>query len=296
MKKPSPIGVGIQYNPEILNWFPFEEQDVELFEILLDSIMGPLDSPYILKPGTKHLLDRLAQKCVLVGHSNYGCDFGFSSLEETAAVRRHISLSRLINSPWVVNHLFYGDNSWLNIWSSPIQFSNAELKRVASRARRLQELYGIPLAHENAAYYIPCPGSEMREAEFIAKLVEEADTFLHLDLHNIYTNSLNFEDFNVEDYLNTIPLERIISVHLAGGSWFEGIYHDWHDSKIPEPVWEMLEYVLGKVTPTAVVLEYQGQAHHPNTKILEDENDTNMILNDLARAKRLWNHYVSIKN
>ena len=292
MERPSPIGVGIQYNPEILDWFPFEEQEVDLFEILLDSIMGPLDSPYILRPGIKPLLDRLAQRGVLVAHSNYGCDFGFSALEETAAVRRHVPLSKAINSPWVTNHFFYGDNSWLDIWSSPIQFSNAEVKRVASRARLLQELYGVPLAHENAAYYIPCPGAEMREAEFIARLVEEAGTFIHLDLHNVYTNSLNFGDFDIDDYFNTIPLERVISVHLAGGSWRDGLYHDWHDSSVPEPVWEMLENFLSKTTPAAIVLEYQGQAHHPDTRVLGNKDDMNMILNDLNRAKCTWNYYV----
>jgi uncharacterized protein len=296
MKHPKTVGVGIQFNPEILDWFPFEEQNVDMFEILLDSIMGPIDSPYILKPGSKKFLERLAKKCVLVAHSNYGCDFGFSPLEKTSAFLRHVPLSKMINSPWVVNHLFYGDNSWLDIWSSPLQFSNAELKRVALRVRSLQDSYGVPLAHENASYYIPCPGAEMREAEFIARLVEEAGTFIHLDLHNLYTNSLNLKNFDIDDYFDTIPLDRVISVHLAGGSWYDGLYHDWHDSSIPEGVWEMLYNLLSKTTPAAVVLEYQGQAHHPKTRVLGDENDSNMILNDLNRAKQIWNDYLPTDN
>ena len=39
--KPEPIGVGIQYNPEILDWFPFEDIEVDVLEILLDNIMAP---------------------------------------------------------------------------------------------------------------------------------------------------------------------------------------------------------------------------------------------------------------
>ena len=145
--KPEPIGVGIQYNPEILDWFPFEDIEVDVLEILLDNIMAPMDGPQIIKPAAQAMINRLAEKFTLLAHSNYGCDFGFSPLEETAAVQRHVPLAKMLNSPWVANHCFYGDNSWLDIWSSPLQFSNAEVLRCAERAKALQAHYGMPLAH-----------------------------------------------------------------------------------------------------------------------------------------------------
>lgn len=287
MDRPEPVGVGIQYNPEILDWFPFESLDVDLFEVLLDPFMGPLDSPYLFLPGAFEKLMALKAKIPLLAHSNYGCDFGFSDLAGTSAVRRHVPMTKAIGSPWVANHSFYGDESWLDIWSSPIQFSRSEVKRVAERAARLQELYGVPLAHENATYYLPTPGSTMREAEFMAELVARAGTFLHLDLHNIYANSLNLKGFSTADYLDTIPLDRVIAVHLAGGSWHDGLYHDWHDSPVPEPVWEMLEWLLQRARPGAVILEYQGRCHHESTRML-DSDDEPMIVRDLNRAKEIW--------
>ncbi|HZW21104.1 DUF692 domain-containing protein [Noviherbaspirillum sp.] len=291
LRKPDPIGVGIQYNPEILDWFPFESLDVDLFEILLDNIMAPLDGPHVIKPSSRKSIERLRGKCTLLAHSNYGCEFGFTPLEHTAAVRRHVALARMLDSPWVADHCFYGDNSWLDIWSSPVQFSQAEVRRCAEHARALQALYGIPLAHENAAYYLPCPGAEMREAEFMARLVEQAGTFLHLDLHNIYTNSINLSAFSLRDYLDTIPLDRVIAVHLAGGSWFEGLYHDWHDSRVPHQVWELYEEVLQRAEPAAIILEYQGQAHHPDTRVLGRAGDADMIVEDLEKARALWRKY-----
>src|SRR5713226_6464475 len=92
--KPAPIGVGIQYNPEILDWFPFEELDVDFFEVLLDNVMAPLDGPHIIKPASRKMLERLRTKCPLLAHSNYGCDFGFSPLEQTAAVQRHVAIAK----------------------------------------------------------------------------------------------------------------------------------------------------------------------------------------------------------
>ncbi|MDJ0630631.1 MAG: DUF692 family protein [Rhodobacter sp.] len=283
-----PLGIGIQYNPEILDWFPFDECDVDAFEVLLDSIMGALDGPYLMLPGFAERMQDLARKCPLVAHSNYGCDFGFGPLEETPAVRRHVPLAKKLNSPWVANHMFYGDDSWLDIWSSPVQFSHAEIDRLADRARRLQEYYGMPLAHENAAYYLPCPGGEMEEAEFLARLVEKSGTYLHVDLHNIYANSINLDGFSARNYLNTIPLDRIVSIHVAGGSWHEGVYHDWHDSPVPDEVWQMLEYVLARSRPGGVFLEYQGQAHHPDTRIMGEEGDKDFIMRDLEIAMSIW--------
>lgn len=288
--KPAPIGVGIQYNPEILDWFPFEDIKVDILEVLLDNIMAPMDGPQIIKPAAQAMIERLGQKFTLLAHSNYGCDFGFSPLEETAAVQRHIPLARMLNSPWVANHCFYGDQSWLDIWSSPIQFSNAEIVRCAERARELQALYGMPLAHENAAYYLECPGAEMREAEFLARLVQRSGTFLHLDLHNIYTNHLNLKGFDLKDYLDTLPLDKVISVHLAGGSWHGGLYHDWHDACVPEPVWDLYEELLSRSQPSAVILEYQGQAHHAQTRVM-DSSDESMIVKDVERAQAIWNYY-----
>jgi uncharacterized protein (UPF0276 family) len=281
--------VGIQYNPEILDWFAFEDLDVDLYEILLDTIMGPLDGPYVVRPNALSRIDRLRGRAVLLAHSNYGCDFGFAPLEETAAARRHVALAKMIDSPWVADHCFYGDESWLDIWSSPVQFSNPEVARLADRAARLQALYGMPLAHENAAYYMACPGAEMREAEFMARLVERSGTYLHLDLHNVYTNSINLPGFDVRDYLDTIPLDRVVAIHLAGGSWSGGLYHDWHDSRVPEPVWDMLAEVLSRARPSALILEFQGRAHHPDTRVLGGAGDVEMIQADLARARAMWN-------
>lgn len=103
--KPAPLGVGIQYNPEILDWFPFEALEGDVYEVLLDNIMAPLDGPQLIKPASRKAIERLRCKCRLLAHSNYGCEFGFGPLERTPAVQRHIGLA-----PVVAIHLAGG--SW----------------------------------------------------------------------------------------------------------------------------------------------------------------------------------------
>ncbi len=284
---PAPLGVGIQYNPEILGWLPFESLDADYFEVLLDALMGPLDSPYEFLPGVLDKMDELRRERPLLAHSNYGCEFGFAPLERTPAVRRHVPMARRLGTPWVADHCFYGDDSWVDIWSSPLQFSQAEVRRVAGRAQHLQDLYGIPLAHENAAYYVATPGADLAEAEFMAGLAEEAGTFLHLDLHNLYANSLNLPGYDIDRYLRTIPLDRVIAVHIAGGSWYDGLYHDWHDSPVPDAVWDLLEWLLRHASPAGVTLEYQGRCHHESARVLGGSADLEMITEDLAKARRI---------
>jgi len=284
------LGVGLQFNPALIGSFPFSEQSLDALEVLFDAIMGPLDGPGLMWPDTADFLDDVATRFPIVGHSNYGGDFGFDPLPSTSAVRRHVPLAKRFRVPWVSNHCFYGDGSWSDVWCSPLQFSRAEAVRVAARARALQDLYGVPLGHENAAYYRTCPGSEMPEEEFLACVLEQAGTWLHLDLHNLYANAVNHRasGYSIQRFLSTVPLDRVIVIHVAGGRWIAGQYHDLHDTQIPDPVWDLLEDVLARSQPGAVILEYEADVLHQAGRLLDRERTVDLILADLERAQGSW--------
>jgi uncharacterized protein len=284
------LGVGLQFNPALVGWFPFLDQPLDALEILFDAVMGPLDGPGLMSPRAAATLQDAAVKFPIIGHSNYGGDFGFEDLMRTSAVRRHVPLSKKFKVPWVANHCFYSDASWSDVWSSPLQFSRAEVIRVAARARALQDLYSVPLGHENAAYYRTCPGSEMPEEEFLARTLELSGTYLHLDLHNLYANALNHwaSGYSIPRFLATIPLDRVISIHMAGGRWIDGQYHDLHDTQVAEEVWDLLDDVLSRARPGAVILEYETEALRCNEETLDAERTIDLILADLERARKAW--------
>ena len=284
------LGVGLQFNPELIGWFPFLDQPLDALEILFDSVMSPLDGPGLLSPKAIDLIGDITGKFPLIGHSNYGGDFGFDDLMRTAAARRHVPLAKKLNVNWVANHCFYSDASWSDVWSSPLQFSRAEAARVATRARALQDLYGVPLAHENAAYYRPCPGSEMPEEEFLALTLQQSGSYLHLDLHNVYANEQNHgaHGYSARRFLDTIPLDRVVCIHMAGGRWIDGQYHDLHDTRVPEAVWDLLDDVLSRARPGAVILEYETEALLCDGETLDTERTTDVILADLERGRNAW--------
>jgi uncharacterized protein len=284
------LGVGLQFNPELIGWFPFVNQPLDVLEVLFDSLMGPLDGPGLMSPRAIDVVRDVADKFPFLGHSNYGGDFGFDDVMNTAAARRHVPLAKKFDVSWVANHCFYSDASWSDVWSSPLQFSSAEAARIAVRARALQDLYGVPLAHENAAYYRTCPGSEMPEEEFLAQTLELSGTHLHLDLHNLYANAQNHgaHGYSIQRFLATIPLDRVISIHMGGGRWIDGQYHDLHDTQVNEAVWDLLDDVLSRSHPGAVILEYETQALYCDEDTLDTERTTDLILADLERARKSW--------
>jgi uncharacterized protein (UPF0276 family) len=283
----APIGIGLQLNPTVLE-LETKGLDPSLYdyaELLCDQFAAPLDAGYVLDPVMRPLLDRIASKHPLIAHGNYGNEFGFDPLDETAGVMRHIAIAHEMKSPWYADHMFFGFQASSYVWSSPLPFSRAEVERVAGRAAALQDKLKMPLLHENAFYYAPMPGSEIPEAEFIATMVTKAQTHLLLDLHNIYANSVNFKGYDAWQFLKTIPLDRVIEIHLAGGQQAEDWYHDFHSYAVPEQVWEMLRYVIPRAPKLgAIVLEVQGPAHSPVSRPV-DESWVGMINGDLTRAR-----------
>jgi uncharacterized protein len=282
-------GVGLQLNPTILAML--DDIDPELYrysELLCDQFSAPLDCAYVIDPATRPLLEKLRARHPLLAHGNYGNEFGYEPLDETPGVVRHIAVTHDMRSPWYADHMFFGFRASAYMWSSPLQFSRAEIERIAGRAAAFQDRLKLPLLHENAFYYAPFPGSELREAEFIAQLVERAQTYLLLDLHNLYSNSVNFEGYDVWQFLRTIPLDRVIEIHIAGGQQIDDWYHDFHNHAVPEPVWKLLEYVLRNSSRVeAVTLEVQGPAHSARSRAV-GSGWAEMICGDLRRANELW--------
>ncbi len=134
----------------------------------------------------------------------------------------------------------------------PIPFTEDAVKYVAQRIRQTQDILGQRIAVENTSFYVAAPISSMDEITFLNAVLSEADCWLHLDINNIYVNSVNFS-FDAHEFLRRIPCERIVYSHIAGhlqvGS---NILVDTHGENVIDPVWALLEeaYQLFGIFPT----------------------------------------------
>jgi len=136
----------------------------------------------------------------------------------------------------------------------PIPFTEQAVKHVAGRIRRTQEILERPIALENASYYVQPPEAEMDELSFINAVLAEADCYLHLDVNNIYVNSVN-HGYDPVAFLRGLPGERIVYGHVAGHDLeASGLIIDTHGRNTIEPVWDLLAeaYRSFGVFPTLV--------------------------------------------
>ena len=134
----------------------------------------------------------------------------------------------------------------------PIPFTEEAVKYVAQRIRQTQDILGQRIAVENTSFYVAAPISTMDEITFLNAVLTEADCNLHLDINNIYVNSVNFS-FDGHEFLRQIPRERIVYSHIAGHLQVgRDVLVDTHGEAIIDPVWALLEeaYKLFGTFPT----------------------------------------------
>ncbi len=134
----------------------------------------------------------------------------------------------------------------------PIPFTEEAVKYVAQRIRQTQDILGQRIAVENTSFYVAAPISTMNEITFLNAVLTEADCLLHLDINNIYVNSVNF-GFDGHEFLRQIPYERIVYSHIAGHLKVgDDVLVDTHGEAIIDPVWALLDeaYQLFGTFPT----------------------------------------------
>ncbi|MBL4848578.1 MAG: DUF692 family protein [Planctomycetes bacterium] len=169
----------------------------------------------------------------------------------------------------------------------PLPMGEATAQLVASNLRRLRSRLGPGgrVAFENSAFLTPL-GDPTLEPEFLGRICELADCGLVLDLHNAHCNCVN-ANMSLDDWLGRVPWERVVEIHLSGGSWSDPAWLesgerrllDTHDDVVPEPVWEACEQALAWAPSLGgIVLEWLG--------LREDQAPAHEA--DLIRARQLW--------
>lgn len=160
------------------------------------------------------------------------------------------------------------DDTDLTVFMSmPFEESSlAWLKRAYYHTRRA---LGRPFALENVTYHFPVPHCELSEADFLRRLTEETDCGLLLDVTNVFNNAQN-HGYDVAEFLDRYPLDRVTQIHLAGGHQLEdGTWEDSHSAPVMEPVWPLFEEVIKRTKAEIVILERDSK-FHPFDTVIED--------------------------
>ncbi len=143
----------------------------------------------------------------------------------------------------------------------PFPRSRDALRRTCRNVDMAQEAIGQRIAIENPSLYLPLDGHEMSETEFLTELVARTGCALLVDVNNVYVSANNI-GFDPTEYLEALPVDAMVEIHLAGHSpdpeCAEALLIDSHDAPISEEVWHLYKQLIGRVGPRPTLIERDG--------------------------------------
>jgi uncharacterized protein (UPF0276 family) len=112
----------------------------------------------------------------------------------------------------------------------------------------------VPLLLENMPQWPTPEWDPATSPAFIARVLEETQCGLLLDLAHVRVSAANLGR-EVHAYAEELPLERVREIHVSGPRRESEWWHDSHEIMVAED-YALLEWVLRRVTPRVVTLEY----------------------------------------
>ena len=259
------LGLRARHVPSILEQTPA----VDWFEIISENYMDTGGKP-------RQNLARIAAHYPVVMHG-VSLSIGTCDPLNSQYLKQLKALMREVNPAWVSDHLCWTGVAHKNTHDLlPVPYTEAALTHIVQRIRAVQDYLERPIALENPSTYLEFSSSSMPEAEFIARMAEEAQCQLLLDVNNVYVSCFN-HGWDAKQYLDTLPMDRVIQIHLAGHTHKGTHIIDTHDDHVTDAVWQLYQYVV------------QRAGRVPNTMIEWDDKlpEFPVLLEELNKARQI---------
>jgi uncharacterized protein len=243
------LGVGLRavhFDYILRNW-----PAVDWFEAISENYMDSQGRP-------RYVLDQIAERYPVVMHG-VSLSIGSTAPLDLEYLRKLKRLAGAVRARWVSDHVCWTGVAGRNTHDLlPIPMNEDSLRHVAQRVRIVQETLERPLVLENPSSYVTFADSTLGEWEFLARLAEEADCGLLLDVNNVYVSSRN-HDFDPVEYIRSIPPQRVVQFHLAGHTDCRTHLIDTHDGEVIDPVWELYRLAHELTGGVSTLLEWDAR-------------------------------------
>jgi uncharacterized protein len=224
--------------------------EVAWFEIISENFMD--DHGF-----ARHVLGALARDLPIVMHG-VSLSIGSSDPLDMDYLARLLSLAARIEPAWISDHLCWTGVAGHNTHDlMPLPLTEEALDHVAERVLRVQDFLGRPLVLENPSTYVEYAASTIPEWEFLAALSERTGCGLLLDVNNVFVSSFN-HGFDPERYIEGLPHDRIVQIHIAGPTSFGRYLVDTHDHPVPTPVWRLYRLAQDLTGGVSTLLEWDA--------------------------------------
>ncbi len=222
--------------------------DVAWYEVISENFMvaggRPMDN-----------LARLRERFTVIPH---GVTLSIGAVEKLDAdyLARLKKLVRTLDPPYFTDHVCFCKASGLDLHDLlPMPYTKESIEHVVPRIKRVQDTIEKPFALENVSSYLSYRASEMPEHEFIAELAERADCGILLDVNNVFVSAFN-HGFDAEQFIDGIPKDRVVQIHLAGHTDKGAYLLDTHSDHVREEVWALYERAIRHVGAVSTLIEW----------------------------------------
>lgn len=251
------VGLRCQHFRYVLEHWP----PVDWFEIISENFM---DS----QGWARYVLDRICERYRVVMHG-VSLSIGSADPLDFEYLSKLKRLARQTNAAWVSDHL-----CWTGILDQnthdllPLPLNEEALRHVVGRVRVVQDFLERPLVLENPSSYLRFAADTFQEWEFLTAVAEESDCGLLLDVNNVYVSSVN-HGFDPVRYIESLPPERVVQIHLAGHTDCGTHIIDTHDGPVIERVWKLYRLAASRTGGVSTLLEWDSNM--PKFPILHAE-------------------------
>jgi uncharacterized protein (UPF0276 family) len=223
---------------------------VDWFEILSENFLDH-------RGYAANVLERVAAHRPVVMHG-VSLSIGSADPLDDTYLGKLAELAGRVKPVWISDHLCWTGIAGTNSHDLlPMPLTEASLAHVTARVRQVQDRLGRPLILENPSTYLQFAGAQMPEWEYLARLAEDADCGLLLDVNNVHVSAFN-HGFDAAAYIAALPAERIVQVHLAGPRDCGSYLLDSHDSPVLAPVWALYRQAQARTGGVSTLLEWDA--------------------------------------
>ncbi|MCM2314027.1 MAG: DUF692 domain-containing protein [Thermoanaerobaculia bacterium] len=242
------VGIGLRttHFSHILGTWP----SIDWFEALTENFLDTGGRP-------AWVLDQVAERYPIVLHG-VSLSIGSSDPLDTAYLAKVRALAQRTRAVWVSDHLCWTGVSGRNTHDLlPLPYDEQTLRHVVARVKQASDVLERPLVLENPSSYLEFASSSMPEHEFLARLAEESDCGLLLDVNNVYVSSFN-HGFDPVEYIDAIPSDRVVQHHLAGHTNNGTHIVDTHDDFVIDEVWALYRHAVSRTGAVSTLLEWDA--------------------------------------
>lgn len=244
------LGSGLGYRRQLRQGILNARAEIDFLEIITDEYCDNLNY-------ARHL-EALCDIFPVITHG-VGLSIGSATPLDRQYLRAIKRLSGLTQSPYYSEHLCLTQVPGLDIGHlSPIWFTEEMLAITIRQVNQVQDFLEKPLVLENVTYMMAIPHNSMSQTEFFNRLVAATGCGILLDVTNIFINSMNHH-FDAAAFLQAMPLDHVIQVHIAGGVWRDGLLIDTHSRPVQEESWQLLELLTSLTKVRGIILEHDAR-------------------------------------